>query len=75
MRPFFSTLTIILIVVGFFMPLAWAGAAVCAFLAIGASPGGKRADGKARTGGLLGGLWDDAVISHKKQKGQMPDDD
>jgi len=54
MRPIFNIFTFVLIVVGFFVPIAW-----------GASPGGKREDGKARSGGLLGGMWGDAVISHK----------
>ncbi len=75
MRPIFNILTFALIVVGFFVPIAWGAALVTFVLAIGASPGGKREDGKARSGGLLGGMWDDAVISHKKQKGQMPKDD
>ena len=75
MRPLFNLLTIIFVVVGFFIPIVWALAVVTAVLAIGSSPGGVRADGKSKTGGLLGGLWDDAVISHKRQKGQMPKDD
>ena len=74
MRPFFNLLTIIFVAIGFFMPFVWALAVVTIFLAIGSSPAGVRADGKAKTGGLLGGFWDDAVISHKKQKGKMPDD-
>ena len=68
MRPLFNLLTIIFVVLGFFIPMVWVLAAITAVLAIGSSPGGVRADGKSKTGGLLGGLWDDAVISHKKQK-------
>lgn len=54
--------TLVFIVFGFAMPMLWAAAIVTAFLAIGASPEGKREDGKAKTGGLLGGLWDSTVV-------------
>ena len=75
MRPILSLLTVGLILVGFFVPLAWAVALVTGFLAVGSSPGGKREDGKAKTGGMLGWFWDDAIIAHKKAKGTMPKDD
>lgn len=65
MRTFFSLLTIGLILVGFFFPLAWAGAVITGIIAIGSAPSGKRADGKSRTGGLLGGVIDNAVVSSK----------
>lgn len=65
MRPFFGILTALLVAVGFIVPLAWIGAAVCALLAIGSAPSGKRADGKARTGGLLGGVIDNIAVASK----------
>ena len=71
MRPLFNLLTIILAVAGFFMPLLWVLAAITAFLAIGSSSGKRRVDGKGTTGGLLGSVWDMAVIDHKKQKGMI----
>lgn len=63
MKIFLSILTIGLIVIGFLMPIAWIGAVITGFLAIVSSPAGKRVDGKARTGGLLGGIWDNYLIS------------
>jgi hypothetical protein len=65
MKQFFWLLTAGLLVVGFINPLAWILVPFTAFLAIGAAPAGRRADGKARTGGLLGGLWDDWVVHSK----------
>ena len=65
MRNFFSMLTIVLIIVGFLVPIAWVGAVITGLLAIFSAPPGKRADGKARTGGLLGGVWDDIVVGYK----------
>lgn len=64
MNIFWLILAIGLILVGFFFPPAWIGAVTTGLLAIAiAPPGGKRADGKRRTGGLLGGLWDDVAIA------------
>ena len=63
MKSTFTILTIILILLGFVMPLAWAGAAVCGIIAMGARPEGLRADAKKKTGGLLGGLWDDLSVT------------
>ena len=65
MRSFFAALTIGLIVIGFIVPLAWVGAVITGLVAIGLAPPGTRADGKRRTGGLLGGLWDDIVVGYK----------
>lgn len=36
---------------------------VTGLIAIVVSPSGKRVDGKKRTGGVLGGLWDDVAVS------------
>lgn len=35
-------------------------------LAIGTAPSGKRVDGRSRTGGLLGGLWDNHAAPSKE---------
>lgn len=63
MKPFFTLLTIGLIVIGFAAPLAWGVAVVTAVVAIGASPPGRRADGIKHTGGLLGGVWDNMMVN------------
>lgn len=65
MRNFFIGLTVILILIGFAFPPAFIGALLTAFIAVGAAPPGVRADGKRKTGGLLGGAWDAAVIASK----------
>lgn len=65
MKSFFSILTICLIAVGFIVPLAWGAAAVSFLFAISSAPPGRRADGKRKTGGLLGGAWDNFAISGK----------
>ena len=63
MRFFLSILTIGLIVIGFVAPIAWGGAIITGIIAVGSAPSGKRPDGKARTGGLLGGLLDSYQVS------------
>ena len=63
MRDFFTTLTIVLVIVGFWVPIAWVGAIITLILAIGCAPSGKRPDGKAKSGGLLGWLFDDLEIA------------
>jgi len=65
MKAFFSIFTVLLVAVGFIVPVAWVFAIVTGIIAIIAAPAGRRADGKRRTGGLLGGLWDDVVIGLK----------
>lgn len=65
MKQFFGFLTVGLILVGFFFPLAWIFAIITGIVAIGAAPSSKRPDGHGKTGGLLGGVWDDIVISYK----------
>ena len=64
----FLLLTVGLILVGFFFSIAWVGAIFTGIIAIASTPSGKRADGKARTGGLLGGVIDDAVVSSKMRE-------
>ena len=63
MKIFLSILTIGLIVIGFLVPVAWIFALITGVIALLYPPSGKRADGKARTGGLLGGFWDDFQVS------------
>jgi len=65
MKSFFSILTICLIAIGFIVPLAWGAAIVTCLLALTCAPPGRREDGKKKSGGLLGGLIDDIVISGK----------
>jgi len=68
MKSFFSILTAILFAVGFIAPVAWAMAVVTAIIAIGCAPAGRRADGKRKTGGLLGGVWDELVVATKMKE-------
>lgn len=79
MKSFFWPLTVILVIVGLFIPLLWVVAVVTAFIAVGAAPAGTRADGKSKTGGLLGGVWDAAVVGSTMKdckfcKSKIPDD-
>jgi len=65
MKNFWALLTIGLVVCGFVVPIAWGGALITGLLAIASAPAGKRPDGQTKTGGLLGGVWDDFVIGYK----------
>lgn len=65
MRNFFIGLTIILFFVGFLFLPAFIFAIITLILAIASSPLGLRADGKSRSGGLFGGLWDYIAIKEK----------
>lgn len=71
MRNTFMTLAAICFLAAFFTPLSLiaAGAGiVCLVIGIGCAPEGRRADGKRRTGGLLGGVWDAAMESYNTKK-------
>lgn len=79
MKSFFWAITAILLIVGLFIPPLWAVALITAFLAVGAAPSGARADGKQKTGGLLGGAWDAAVVGSTMKdcrfcKSKIPND-
>lgn len=79
MRGAWTVASVLLTLVGFVAPIAWAGALVTGVLAIGSAPAGTRADGKARSGGLLGGAVDAAVVSAKMKdcaecKAKIPKD-
>lgn len=65
MKALWGILTIGLILIGFFFPPAWIGAVATGLIAIVVAPSVRRADGKRRTGGLLGSLWlwDDVAVS------------
>jgi len=63
MRRPLTALTILFIFCGFVYPILWIGAVITGILAMAASPGGTRPDGKPRSGGLLGGLIDKYEIS------------
>jgi len=65
MQSFWYMVTLFLIVLGFFSPIAWVGAFVAWVIAVGCRPPGRRADGKPSNGGLLGGLVDSTVVAAK----------
>ena len=65
MRPIFNLLAIVSSVAGFIFPPSFICAIIFWFLALASAPAGLRADGKPKTGGLLGGFWDDVVIGYK----------
>ena len=65
MRQVFNALAIVSAVAGFVFPAAFLGAIVFWAIAIACAPPGMRPDGKPKTGGLLGGFWDDIVIGYK----------
>ncbi len=68
MRPFFSALFFGSLLVGFIFPPAWIVAFLAGPLAIFSAPAGQRPDGREKTGGLLGWLWDYFVIKQKMQE-------
>jgi hypothetical protein len=63
MYGFWYGLTFVLLLLGFIAPIAWIAAFFTLLIAVGNRPPGRRPDGKYRTGGLLGGLWDSGVIA------------
>jgi hypothetical protein len=67
MKSFFWMVTVVCVIAGLFVPVLWMVAIFTGILAIASAPAGQRADGKDRTGGLLGGVWDGAVISATMQ--------
>ena len=67
MKTFFSISSVICLAAGFVFPALWAASLLLAIFAIGAAPSGRRKDGKRRTGGLLGSLWDDAFDKGPQQ--------
>lgn len=66
MKTVFGALTVVLLIMGifFYAPILIV-AVITGILAIGMSPGDRRADGKKKSGGLLGGLIDSAEVSSR----------
>ena len=67
MRPLFNALTIIFVIIGFFIPLVWVLAVVTAVLAIGRASDSLRVDGKAKSERLSDGVRDDIAVSQKSR--------
>ena len=65
MKAGFWVLTAVLFIGGFAFPGLWMAAIFTAIIAIGSAPPGLREDGKPRSGGLLGGVWDSVVVNSK----------
>ena len=65
MRSLFIGLTVVLGIVGLAIPIAWGAAIITAIMAVASSPPGLRADGKKKSGGLLGGFIDSVVVNAK----------
>ena len=61
MRPLLITLTIILIVIGFFVPLVWVLAVVSAVSAIASASDGQGVDTGERTSRVMAGKGDESV--------------
>lgn len=75
MKSLFKLLAFIFALAGFFMPLLWVLAIISLLAALVCKTPvvELREDGKPKTDGLLGGAWDYAIMDHKRQKGQLPD--
>jgi len=67
MRPLLNVLTIVLFVIGFFVPLVWVLAVISAVSAIVSASDGPRADARARSSGTIDGIGDDNAGSHKSK--------
>ena len=67
MRALFYALTIIFVIMGFFIPLVWVLAVVTAVSAIGSTSDGLRVDGKAKSGRLSDGVRDNIAVSQKSR--------
>ena len=68
MKIALGVITIILAIAGFFVPVLWIFAIITLFLWIGSRPAGVRADGKRKSGGLLGPLIDSLAVNRKMYK-------
>ena len=67
MRPLLNVLTIVLFVIGFFVPLVWVLAVISAVSAIVSASDGPRADARARSRGTMDGMEDDSAGSQKSK--------
>lgn len=63
MRGTLALAGVIFAAVGFVAPFAWFPAALLLLIAGFMSPSGYRADGKRKTGGVFGGLVDNAAVN------------
>ena len=63
MRGSIALAGVIFAAVGFVAPLAWLPAALLLLVAGFMGPSGYRADGKRKTGGIFGGLVDNAAVN------------
>ena len=67
MRTLLNVLTVVLFVIGFFVPLVWVLAVVSAVSAIVSASDGPRADARARSSGVMDSIGDDNAGSHKSK--------
>jgi hypothetical protein len=67
MRPLLNVLTLVLFVIGFFVPLVWVLAVISAVSAIVSASDGPRADARARSSGVIDGIGDNNAGSHKSK--------
>ncbi len=67
MRPLLNVLTVVLFVIGFFVPLVWVLAVISAVSAIVSASDGLRVDAGARSSGMIDGIGDDNAGSHKSK--------
>ena len=67
MRPLLNVLTIVLFVIGFFVPLVWVLAVISAVSAIVSASDGPRADARVRSSRVMDGMEDDNAGSHKSK--------
>ena len=67
MRPLLNVLTIVLFVIGFFVPLVWVLAVISAVSAIVSASDGLRAGDRVRSSGVMGSIGDDNAGSHQSK--------
>ena len=69
MRPLLNVLTIVLFVIGFFVPLVWVLAVISAVSAIVSASDGLRAGDRVRSSGVVGrgSIGDDNAGSHQSK--------
>ena len=67
MRPLLNVLTVVLFVIGFFVPLIWVLAVISAVSAIVSASDGLRADDRVRSSRMIDGIGDDNAGSHKSK--------
>ncbi len=67
MRPLLNVLTIVLFVIGFFVPLVWVLALISAVSAIVSASDGLRAGDRVRSSGVMGSIGDDNAGSHQSK--------